>query len=184
MVTTVESGRSVPSQSGAPSARSLAKSVGVHLLALIPLLLIPAQALRSSPSPSELEVVFHRPRPPVEVRPRRMVSGLDGVLLKEHRISEDRVERGAQFMAHIGHELGFGEILLISLFTGALEIADDLARAPGYFAAAAVEQLEIRSELRAAQGSSRIPVETGLIPGFELLDQQLGGFGGDLRQGA
>ena len=70
VVTTRESGRSLSGHSGAPSARNLLKSVGIHLLALLLLMLIPVQALRSSESPKELDVVFHRPRPPVEVPAR------------------------------------------------------------------------------------------------------------------
>jgi len=57
-------------QSGAPSGRNLAKSFGFHLLALLLVLMIPAQALRSTASSKEIEVVFHRPRPPVEVPAR------------------------------------------------------------------------------------------------------------------
>jgi uncharacterized membrane protein YgcG len=53
--------------SGAPSARSLLKSLAWHLLALILLMLIPAEALRSTVESKELEVVFYRARPKVEV---------------------------------------------------------------------------------------------------------------------
>jgi hypothetical protein len=57
----------MPGQSGAPSPRSLLTSIGFHLLALVLLLLIPARAIVSSERAKELEVIFHRPRPPVEV---------------------------------------------------------------------------------------------------------------------
>jgi hypothetical protein len=60
-------------KSGAPSARSLLKSMGLHLLALLLLLLIPVQAMRSIESPKELEVVFHRPRPPIEIPARAVL---------------------------------------------------------------------------------------------------------------
>jgi hypothetical protein len=45
-------------------------SFGFHALALALLLLIPAKALVSTEAAKELEVVFHRPRPPVEVPTR------------------------------------------------------------------------------------------------------------------
>jgi hypothetical protein len=67
VVTTRESGHSMSGQSGAPTGRSLLKSLGLHLAALVLVLLIPAQAMRTDAAPTELEVVFHRPRPPVEV---------------------------------------------------------------------------------------------------------------------
>src|SRR4030095_10849981 len=53
--------------SGAPSPRSMLTSLAIHIAAAILLLLIPAKALGTSTRPKELEVVFHRPRPPVEV---------------------------------------------------------------------------------------------------------------------
>ena len=67
MLTTPESGTSMSGKSGAPSSRSLLKSLGVHLLAILLLMLIPAQAMRSNAAPTELEVVFHRARQPIEV---------------------------------------------------------------------------------------------------------------------
>ena len=70
MVTTVESGSSVPVRSGAPSARSMLTSVTLHVLALTLLLLVPTQALRRSPRPKrELDVVFYRP-PRIELSVR------------------------------------------------------------------------------------------------------------------
>src|SRR5215213_3217022 len=59
-------------KSGAPSSRSLLTSLGFHSLALLLLMLIPAQAMRSNTPVPELEVVFHRARPPVEV-PKRAI---------------------------------------------------------------------------------------------------------------
>src|SRR5437773_139042 len=52
------------STSGAPSAHSLVTSFGLHGLALIVLLLVPAGALvRIAPPEKEVNVVFHRPAP-------------------------------------------------------------------------------------------------------------------------
>ncbi len=48
--------------SGAPSGRSMLKSLALHLLALVLLMLIPGQALlRSAPRKRQLDVVFYRP---------------------------------------------------------------------------------------------------------------------------
>src|SRR5215472_5883904 len=56
--------------SGAPTARSMAKSVAIHLLVLAVLMVIPAQALfRNAPPNKELDVVFYRPpESPVKTR--------------------------------------------------------------------------------------------------------------------
>src|SRR5262245_25543829 len=70
VVTPVESGGSMAGKSGAPSARNLLKSLGLHLLALLLLLLIPASAMRSEAKAKELQVVFHRTRPKIEVPAR------------------------------------------------------------------------------------------------------------------
>ncbi len=52
---------------GAPSAGSMLKSVGLHVLALLVLLLLPAEALRhTTPPKAEVDVVFYRP-PRIEV---------------------------------------------------------------------------------------------------------------------
>src|SRR5438093_10506107 len=52
------------STSGAPSAHSLVTSFGLHGLALIILLLVPAGALvHIAPPEKEVDVVFHRPPP-------------------------------------------------------------------------------------------------------------------------
>jgi hypothetical protein len=74
VVTTVASGLSMPGTSGAPSARSLLKSLAGHVLVLLLLLLIPAKAMRSSIGPKEFDVVFHRSRPPVEVPSPKVLS--------------------------------------------------------------------------------------------------------------
>src|SRR6267142_3081958 len=48
--------------SGAPTGRSMAKSVALHVLVLGVLMLIPAQLLlRSEPPNKELDIVFYRP---------------------------------------------------------------------------------------------------------------------------
>src|SRR5215472_2361662 len=58
--------------SGAPTARSMAKSVAIHLLVLAVLMVIPAQALfRNAPPNKELDVVFYRP-PEMPVKTREV----------------------------------------------------------------------------------------------------------------
>src|SRR2546422_4831609 len=63
------------STSGAPSAHSLVTSFGLHGLALIVLLLVPAGALvHIAPPEKQVDVVFHRPAPiavPVPPPPAR-----------------------------------------------------------------------------------------------------------------
>jgi hypothetical protein len=70
VTTTVESGPSGAGKSRATSARSLLTSLGFHLLALVLLLMIPVEVLRSNARPNEVEVVFHRPRKPIQVPTR------------------------------------------------------------------------------------------------------------------
>src|SRR5215470_6534443 len=56
-------GKSVFKKSGAPTARSMAKSLVIHVFVLALLMVIPAQALfRSQPPNKELDIVFYRPR--------------------------------------------------------------------------------------------------------------------------
>jgi hypothetical protein len=51
-------------------------SLAFHLLALLLLLLIPVEAMRSTVQPKALEVVFHKPRPPVAVsKPAALPAG-------------------------------------------------------------------------------------------------------------
>ncbi|HYS03664.1 MAG TPA: AgmX/PglI C-terminal domain-containing protein [Candidatus Dormibacteraeota bacterium] len=53
--------------SGAPSTRSMLTSLAIHVLAMVLVLLVPAEALSRSPRPkTEVDVVFHRP-PRIEV---------------------------------------------------------------------------------------------------------------------
>jgi hypothetical protein len=70
VVTTVESRKSVSVASGTLSARGLLTSVTFHGLALVLVLLVPAEALsrsaRPKPSRRELDVAFYRP-PRIEV---------------------------------------------------------------------------------------------------------------------
>src|SRR5712692_786147 len=55
---------------GAPTARSMATSLALHVLVLVLLILIPAQLLlRSEPPNKELDIVFYRP-PEVAVKAR------------------------------------------------------------------------------------------------------------------
>jgi hypothetical protein len=62
--------KSIFKKSGAPTARSLAKSVAIHVFVLAVLMVIPAQALfRSEPSNKELDIVFYRP-PEIPVNAR------------------------------------------------------------------------------------------------------------------
>src|SRR5262245_35555704 len=66
----METGRSMPKTSGAPSARSMLTSLAVHVVVMAVLMLVPAHALlRSEPPKREVDVVFYRP-PEIEVRPR------------------------------------------------------------------------------------------------------------------
>src|SRR5215470_11599836 len=58
--------------SGAPTARSMAKSVAIHALVMALLMVIPAQALfRNVPANKELDVVFYRP-PEIPVKTREV----------------------------------------------------------------------------------------------------------------
>src|SRR5262245_4878927 len=61
---------SIIKTSGAPTARSMATSLVIHVLMLGALMLIPAQVLlRSAPPNRELDIVFYRP-PEIAVRPK------------------------------------------------------------------------------------------------------------------
>src|SRR5260221_8058761 len=54
--------KSIFKKSGAPTARSMAKSIAIHVFVLALLMIIPAQALfRSEPPNKELDIVFYRP---------------------------------------------------------------------------------------------------------------------------
>ncbi len=65
-MTTMEE-KSMFRTSGAPSARSMLKSLALHVLVLALLMLVPAEALlRSSPPKKEIDIVFYRP-PVIEV---------------------------------------------------------------------------------------------------------------------
>src|SRR5260370_40940513 len=62
--------KSIFKTSGAPTARSMAKSVALHVFVLLLLMIIPAQALfRSEPPNKELDIVFYRP-PEIAVNAR------------------------------------------------------------------------------------------------------------------
>jgi hypothetical protein len=62
--------KSILKASGAPTARSMAKSVAIHVFVLALLMVIPAQALFRSESPNkELDIVFYRP-PEIAVNTR------------------------------------------------------------------------------------------------------------------
>jgi hypothetical protein len=68
-VTTMEA-KSIFKTSGAPTARSMAKSLAIHVLVLAVLMVLPAQALfRSEPPNKELDIVFYRP-PEIAVNSR------------------------------------------------------------------------------------------------------------------
>ena len=68
-MTTMEA-KSIFKTSGDPTARSMAKSLAIHVFALAALMVIPAQALfRSEPSNKELDIVFYRP-PEIPVNSR------------------------------------------------------------------------------------------------------------------
>src|SRR5216683_1218008 len=54
--------KSIFKTSGAPTARSMAKSVALHIFVLVLLMIIPAQLLLRSETPNkELDIVFYRP---------------------------------------------------------------------------------------------------------------------------
>jgi hypothetical protein len=60
-VTTMDA-KSIFKKSGAPTARSMAKSMAIHVLGMALLMVIPAQALFRSEQPNkELDIVFYRP---------------------------------------------------------------------------------------------------------------------------
>src|SRR5262245_19650795 len=60
-------GKSIFNSSGAPSSRSMIKSLVLHVVVLLLMLLVPTRAvLRSEPPKRELDIVFHRP-PVVEI---------------------------------------------------------------------------------------------------------------------
>jgi hypothetical protein len=62
--------KSIFKKSGAPTARSMAKSIAIHVVVMIVLMVIPAQALfRNQPANKELDVVFYRP-PEIAVNSR------------------------------------------------------------------------------------------------------------------
>src|SRR5437899_10972338 len=62
--------KSISKTPGAPTARSMAKSVALHVFVLVLLMIIPRQALfRSEPPNKELDVVFYRP-PEIAVNAR------------------------------------------------------------------------------------------------------------------
>src|ERR1700747_2364495 len=66
--------KSILKTSGAPTARSMAKSLAIHVFAMAVLMVIPAQALfRNEPANKELDIVFYRP-PEIPVN-SRVVSG-------------------------------------------------------------------------------------------------------------
>ena len=68
-MTTMEA-KSIFKASGAPTARSMAKSLVIHIFVLAVLMVIPAQALfRSEPPNKELDIVFYRP-PEIAVNSR------------------------------------------------------------------------------------------------------------------
>ena len=68
-MTTMEA-KSIFKASGAPTARSMAKSIAIHVFVLALLMVIPAQALFRSEQPNkELDIVFYRP-PEIAVNSR------------------------------------------------------------------------------------------------------------------
>src|SRR5229473_221805 len=62
--------KSILKSSGAPTARSMAKSLAIHVFVMAVLMVIPAQALfRSEPPNKELDIVFYHP-PEIAVNSR------------------------------------------------------------------------------------------------------------------
>jgi uncharacterized membrane protein YgcG len=71
LVTTMET-KSILKTSGAPTPRSMAKSMAIHLFVMAVLMVLPAQALfRSDPPNKELDIVFYRP-PEIAVNSRTL----------------------------------------------------------------------------------------------------------------
>ena len=71
-MTTMET-KSIFKTSGAPTTRSMAKSIAIHVLVLCLLMVIPAQALfRTEPPNKELDIVFYRP-PEIPVNSRAVL---------------------------------------------------------------------------------------------------------------
>jgi len=71
-VTTMEA-KSILKKSGAPTVRSMAKSLVIHVFVLAALMVIPAQALFRSEQPNkELDIVFYRP-PEIPVNARTVL---------------------------------------------------------------------------------------------------------------
>lgn len=67
---TIMKAKNIFKTSGAPTVRSMAKSLAIHVFALAALMVIPAQALfRSEPPNKELDIVFYRP-PEIPVNSR------------------------------------------------------------------------------------------------------------------
>jgi uncharacterized membrane protein YgcG len=76
-VTTMEA-KSILKKSGAPTVRSMAKSLVIHVFVLAALMVIPAQALFRSEQPNkELDIVFYRP-PEIPVNARAVSGSLPG----------------------------------------------------------------------------------------------------------
>src|SRR5229473_1831759 len=68
--------KSIFKKSGAPTARSMAKSMAIHVLVMALLMVIPAQALFRSEQPNkELDIVFYRPPEIAVTVPRPMPRG-------------------------------------------------------------------------------------------------------------
>src|SRR5260370_37498345 len=61
--------KSIFKTSGAPTSRSMAKSLAIHVLVLAVLMVIPAPALFRSAPNKELDIVFYRP-PEIAVNSR------------------------------------------------------------------------------------------------------------------
>src|SRR5712671_1610433 len=81
--------KSIFKTSGAPTARSMAKSLAIHVFVLAVVMVIPAQALFRSESPNkELDIVFYRP-PEIAVNSRTVSRPLP------HGASESGSPRGA-----------------------------------------------------------------------------------------
>ena len=68
--------KSIFKKSGAPTARSMAKSMAIHVLVMALLMVIPAQALFRSEQPNkELDIVFYRPPEIAVTLPRPIPRG-------------------------------------------------------------------------------------------------------------
>ena len=122
------------------------------------------------------EQVASRRLDPLEIRDGGLIAGLGRIFLQQHRIAEDRVERRAQLMAHLGEEVGLGDVLQVRLLAGALELGDGGLGFAREVPHVPVEDGEIRLDLGAAGRPLAVQVQAAvadLLRHARLGEQQL-----------